>query len=325
LYIGFMRIRGTIAVCLLLMARPVLAVKQAAPADFDAFWIETLTELAKTPASLVLTEVPGRSDAQVKCYKADYAGFKGMALHAWYCRPAADKKIKFPALLLNPWYGQAAVDAPVEPARRGFAVLAWQGRGYEVDKSSYPPENSAYVLSGIEDRYNYAYRALYANAVRGVDILASRPEVNTQRIGAAGPSQGGGLSLAVAALDPRVAVVSADFPFMCDVARIMPVSQGTLKSVRELIEQRPALRAVVLGTESYFDILNFAPKIKAPVKIQAGLRDKACPPEGAKAVFKAIKAPKVLEEFPKAGHGDEGALRTAKMLDFIYSALAAEK
>jgi cephalosporin-C deacetylase len=227
-----------------------------------------------------------------------------MALHGWYCRPAADKKIKFPALLLSPRYGRASVEAPVGPARRGFAVLAWQGRRYEVDKSSYPPENYAYVLNGIEDRYNYAYRALYANAVRGVDILVSRPEVNTERIGAAGTSQGGGLSLAAAALDARVAVVSADFPFMCDIAGSLPVSQGTLP---------------------YFDLLNFAPKIKASVKIQAGLRDKACPPKDVKAVFKAVKAPKVLEEFPKAGHGGESALRTAKMLDFVYSALATEK
>lgn len=270
------------------MAGPVQAAK---PADFDAFWIETLSELAKTPVNLVLTEVPEKSDARVKCYKAGYAGFKGMALHGWYCRPAADKKIKFPALLLSPRYGQASVEAPAGPARRGFAVLAWQGRGYEVDRSSCPPEN-------------FACRALYADAVRGVDVLASRPEVNKERIGAAGTGQGGGLSLAAAALDARVAVVSADFPCMCDVAGSLPVLRGALP---------------------YFDLLNFAPKIKAAVKIQAGLRDQACPPEGVKAVFRAVKTPKVLEEFPKAGHGDERGLREAKMLDFVYSALATEK
>ena len=295
------------------------------PADLDEFWKGTLAELAKTPADLRLTEAPAQSDDKVKCYKAEYSGFKGMALHAWYCRPAGDKK--YPAILLSPWYGEGAVDVNVssEAAHHGFAVLAWQGRGYEVDQSTYPPENSDYVLSGIEDRDNYAYRALYANAVRGVDVLASRPEVNAGRMGAAGTSQGGGLSLAVAALDPRVAAVSADFPFMCDIYTGLPLSEGTLKSVRELIEKDPAKREAVLRTISYFDLLSQAPKIKAPVKIQAGLRDRKCVPDAVKNVFAAITSPGRLEEFPNSDHNDDGDLRREKMLDFVYSALGTEK
>jgi len=294
----------------------------APPADFVEFWKATLAELARVPAGLKLREAPEQSDDKVKCYRADYAGFNGAAVHGWYCRPAADKK--YPALLLSPWYGQASVSAPVEPARRGFAALAWQGRGFEVDQSTYPAGNSSYVLSGIEDRDNYAYRAMFANAVRGIDVLASMPEVNVGRIGAAGSSQGGGLSLAVAALDPRVAVVSADFPFMCDLYRGLPLSQGTLKSVREFIENKPLELERTLRTISYFDLLNFAPLIKGRVKIQAGLRDKACVPEGVKTVFAAVTAPKRLEEFPNSGHGDDNALRQDKMLDFIYSALGTE-
>ena len=293
------------------------------PADFDMFWKGTLAELAGTPMALKLTEAPEQSDDKVKCYRADYAGFKGVLVHGWYCRPAPDKK--YPALLLNPWYGQDTVDAPADCARHGFAALAWQGRGFAVDLSTYPPENGEYVLSGIEDRDAYAYRALYANAVRGVDVLASRPEVNAARIGAAGSSQGGGLSLAVAALDPRVAVVSADFPFMCDVYTTLPLSEGTLKSVRELTEKEPAKRDAVLRAVSYFDILNFAPEIKAPVKIQVGLRDRKCVPEGVKNVFAAITSPGRIEEFPNSDHEDDSDLRRAKMLDFVYSALGTEK
>ena len=295
----------------------------SAPADFDEFWKGTLAELAKTPADLKLAAAPEQSDDKVKCYKAAYAGFGGLPLHAWYCRPAEDKK--YPAILLNPWYGQTSVSAPADLARRGFAALAWQGRGYEVDLSSYPAENAQYVLSGIDSRETYTYRALYANAVRGVDVLASLPEVNAQKIGAAGASQGGGLSLAVAALDPRVAAVSADFPFMCDVYTGLPLSEGTLRSVRELTEKEPARRDAALRTVAYFDLLNFAPKIKAPVKVQVGLRDQACVPDGVKNVFAAITAPGRLEEFPNSGHGDDNALRRDKMLDFVYSALGTEK
>ncbi|PIU20649.1 MAG: hypothetical protein COT18_01200 [Elusimicrobia bacterium CG08_land_8_20_14_0_20_59_10] len=293
------------------------------PADLDEFWKGTLAALASVPADLKLAGAPEQSDEKVKCFKADYAGFGGMRLYAWYCRPAADGK--YPAVLINPWYGRTTVSPPAGAARRGFAALAWQGRGFEVDLPAYPPENSGYALSGIEDRDAYAYRALYANAVRGVDVLASLPEVNAARIGVAGSSQGGGLSLAAAALDPRVAAVSADFPFMCDLYTGVPLSEGTLKSVRELTEREPSKRAAVLSTIPYFDLLNLAPKIKAPVKLQAGLRDTACVPGGIRNVYNAIKSPGRLEEFPDSGHGDDNVLRYEKMMDFIYSALGTEK
>src|SRR5437773_368765 len=57
----------------------------------------------------------------------------------------------------------------------------------------------------VTDPERYFYRGAYLDCVRGLDFLASRPEVDPDRIGMWGASQAGGFTLAVAALDRRLA------------------------------------------------------------------------------------------------------------------------
>ena len=46
------------------------------------------------------------------------------------------------------------------------------------------------------------------------------PEVDATRVGALGDSQGGGLTLACAALEPRIKLAAPVFPFLCDYQRV---------------------------------------------------------------------------------------------------------
>jgi cephalosporin-C deacetylase len=147
--------------------------------------------------------------------------------------------------------------------------------------------------------------------------------VDVKRIGAAGSSQGGGLSLAVAALDPRVAAVSADFPFLCDFRTSLPIALSPFRDIHDLMQREPGRRAAVGRTVPYFDLYYLAPRIKAPVKVQVGLRDRTCPAEGVRNVFERISGPKSLEEWPQADHSDENVLRAETMMDFIYERLGA--
>jgi|GEM_PF-361415 len=292
------------------------------PDGFDDFWDRTLQQLAAVPMDLRLRPAPEQSDAKVRCYRAEYSSLDRVRIHAWYCRPAAPGQ--YPAVLINPWYGRSTVTPPQDAARRGFAALAYQGRGFGVDQSSYPIENSWYILQGIDSPETYVYRQMFCHAKRGVDVLASRPEVDVQRIGAAGSSQGGGLSLAVAALDPRVAAVSADFPFLCDFRTSLPIALSPFQNIHDLMQREPGRRVAVGRTVSYFDLLHFAPRIKAPVKVQIGLHDRTCPPEGIRRVFERIAGSKSLEEWPQADHMDENSLRAETMMDFLYARLGGK-
>jgi cephalosporin-C deacetylase len=61
---------------------------------------------------------------------------------------------------------------------------------------------------------------------RALDFLETRPEVDIERLGITGFSQGGGLSLAVAALDDRPKLSMPGMPFLCHFERPLQISKA---------------------------------------------------------------------------------------------------
>jgi len=290
------------------------------PKDFDAFWARVSAELAAAPLDAALEPDTAHTDKDVACFKASYASIHRVAIHARYCRPAREGK--FPAVLISPWYSQGAIPVPDSLPKRGIAALWYQARGFEVDQSSYALENSWYILQGIEDPETYVYRDIVAHALRGLDVLAARPEVDAARIAVVGASQGGGLSLLLAGLDPRVALAAADFPFLSDWEGSLSAPGSPYADVRRRVEARPRERSAVMRTLSYFDTLDVADRIAVPVLVEVGLKDRTCPPEGIKKLFARLKSrDKRLVEYPGADHTDEGARRWKAMEDFVAERL----
>ncbi|HEX4047408.1 MAG TPA: acetylxylan esterase [Elusimicrobiota bacterium] len=300
-----------------LLAAPAAAAR---PRNFDRFWAKTKSELAAIPLDARLTPDPEHTDARVECFKADYASLHRITIHARYCRPAGPGK--FPAVLIVPWYSKAAIPPPVSLPQRGIAALEFQARGYEVDQSSYPLANSWYILDGIETPENYIYREIVAHALRGVDFLAARPEVDAKRLAVMGASQGGGVSLLVAGLDPRISAVSADAPFLTDWPESLSAPMSPYADVRKYIAENPGKRAAVMKTVSYYDTLDVAGRIEVPVLVQAGLKDRTCPaPEIEKLYARLASSRKTLTEHPNADHSDEGPLRWKTAEDFLAGQL----
>ena len=92
--------------------------------------------------------------------------------------------------------GKENLHYAVELAELGFVALApdYPGFGeYQID--SYAMGYASTTMKGIR------------NHSRGVDLLASMPEVDARRIGVIGHSLGGHNALFVAAFDPRIAAV----------------------------------------------------------------------------------------------------------------------
>ncbi|HXT00416.1 MAG TPA: acetylxylan esterase [Elusimicrobiota bacterium] len=304
-----------------LLSSPASA-SSSRPKDFDSFWMKTKQELAATPLDARLTPDPEHSDAEATCFKADYASLHGILIHARYCRPARDGK--FPAALIVPWYSKGAISPPLSLAKRGVAALEFQARGYEVDQSSYPVDNSWYILSGIETPETYIYREIVSHALRGVDFLSVRPEVDARRLAVMGASQGGGVSLLAAGLDPRIKAVSADFPFLTDWPESLSAPHSPYADVRKYLEEHPERRNAVMKTLSYYDTLDVADRIRVPVLVQAGLKDWTCPAPGIKKLFDALESRrKRLVERPSADHSDEGAERWKTAEDFVAASLSA--
>lgn len=309
-------------ITLSLIAAPA-AASASRPKEFDQFWDSTKRKLEAVPFEVTIASDAEHTDAQVACFKVDYASWRKTTVHARYCRPAADDK--YPGVLVNPWYSQGAVAPPRDLALRGMAALAYQARGFEVDRSSYPLENSWYILDGISAPEDYVYRGIVGHALRGLDFLATRAEVDASRLGVMGASQGGGLSLLVAGLDKRVAAVAADFPFLTDWPdSIKEAARSPYADVRRRLADHPEEAGAAQTTLSYFDTADVADRIEVPTLVQAGGKDGTCPPAPVRRMFGKLKAKaKTLKEYPNADHTDEGGERWKASIDFLAKSLSA--
>jgi dienelactone hydrolase len=124
-------------------------------------------------------------------------------------RPAEAREPK-PAIIVFPGHGTIAQTAglqksyqranALELARAGFVTLAIELRGFgKLDALGHLQIDAAARLVG-----RTWYGLLVHDAVRALDYLMTRPEVDPSRIGAAGIGAGGALTLYTAALDDRI-------------------------------------------------------------------------------------------------------------------------
>src|SRR5207253_11024084 len=78
-----------------------------------------------------------------------------------------------------------------------------------------------HIIRGLNDAPDkLLFRNVFLDTAQVARILMAMPEVDADRVGATGGSQGGGLTLACAALEPRVKKAAAVFPFLCDYLRV---------------------------------------------------------------------------------------------------------
>ena len=105
-------------------------------------------------------------------------------------------------------------------ALQGFVVLAVDVRGqtgFSTDPDADPRGHAlGWMTQGIQSPDTYYYRRVYVDCVRAVRYVQSHPRVRADRVGCTGISQGGGLTLATAALEPSVALAMPEVPYLCD-------------------------------------------------------------------------------------------------------------
>jgi cephalosporin-C deacetylase len=259
--------------------------------DFDAFWAATLAESAGQPLRAEFVAYP-LSFKGLKAYKVFFDGFKGGRIACHYVRP--DTKDKVPGLAIYHGYSGRA-PRPVEMlpyAYAGVAVLSMDCRGQNgdsTDGAGYEGHSTGWMTMGIRNPQSYYYRHVYADAVRALELLAGREEVDASRLAVTGISQGGGLSLAVAALSDRPILAWPDIPFLCDFKRSVAITPTLpYTEIVTFLKQYPHLEEQAFQTLSYFDCMNLAPRIKAKTIITVGLQDDVCPPSGIFAAYNHI-------------------------------------
>jgi cephalosporin-C deacetylase len=274
------------------------------PADFDAFWAETLAQVDNVPLNPGLEHLPLRSTDQVDVFEIHYDSLDGLRVAGWYCRPKESYLAPpYPALVIPPGY-IAEPTLPKSWAKLGYAAVGVAPRGKLRSNRRFNPGYPGLLLHNVVDRQTYGYRGFYVDACRAVDFALSRPEVDPARVGLHGTSQGGALTIITAALRADViACGAAGAPYLCGIMDAAGLTHSyPYEEINEYLQRYPAREPEVRGTLSYYDGINFAPLIRCPMLVYIGLADDVCPPETGRAVYEALGCPKELVAHPRCGH-----------------------
>jgi cephalosporin-C deacetylase len=136
-----------------------------------------------------------------------------------------------------------------------------------------------------------------------IRILKKMEQIDTDRIGVMGTSQGGALSLMTASLDDMARVVSCDIPWLTNFEyQLNHDVEGPYNEIKEFIRRFPEKSSSVVNTLGYFDSLFFADTVKRPVLVSLGQSDNICPPDSVRDLFGRLPSIKALLEIPGMAH-----------------------
>lgn len=277
------------------------------PADFDAFWQQTLRRAAKVPLIYELEEDPIHTNDSVLSQKIKFQNYKeGSYIYGYLTRPRDNQK--HPVMLRVPGAGVKPIEYEGSYSQRGFIVLSIGVNGipaYSNDSLLIQSREAIgdYWLSGIDDRETYAYRPIYCALVRGIDLLTQLPEWNGRDVAVTGGSQGGALAMVTAGLDRRVTMLMAFYPALCDIGGYARGSVGGWPNIgRPGSKELSVAPEQWLRTVSYYDVSLFARRITAPGFYSFGYNDPTCSPTSTCGAINQVTAPKVVVTTPSSGH-----------------------
>jgi cephalosporin-C deacetylase len=192
------------------------------PDDFEIFWDKGLAEMRSTNPQVEL--IPSKFQAPgVECFHLYYTGVGGARVHAKLLRPAKISSLH-PAVLLFHGYSGNSGDwsDKLGFVAQGYTVAALDCRGQaglsEDNGEVIGNTLHGHIVRGLDDALKGApekllFRQIFLDTAQLAKIVMEMPDIDAERVGATGGSQGGALTVACAALEPRIKRAAPIYPF----------------------------------------------------------------------------------------------------------------
>lgn len=278
---------------------------------FQQYWDEAMAELKKVQPAFKITKVDSLCTATRDGYIAEMKSLDNLTIRGYYFVPKTDGK--HAAILHVPGYGDGYQHlGKFMQNQENVIEFALCVRGHGISADVFNP---GFGMPGIwgyklcSDKEN-AYRGIYMDCVRAVELLLSRPEVDTARIGVMGGSQGGGLTLAVAALCRNNIKACAFFdPFPCDTRHHLKIRTMCTQQIKGFVQyyNNECSFEDALKVQDLIDSKGFASWIKCPSFFVTSLFDDDAPSHMGFSAYNSIQAPKQFKIYPELGHMNDKA------------------
>lgn len=282
------------------------------PVDFDNYWDEALKELDTFYWDVKLTPADFKV-SYASCFHLEFTGVNNTSIYAKFILP---KVIKEPTPAIIEFHGYRMYSANwsdlLNYVAAGYCVIAMDCRGQNgrsndsVNTSG--PTIEGHIIRGLnEGKEQLAYRSIYLDCVQLTRIVMGFEEVDEERVGVKGYSQGGGLALACAALEPSIKFVAPVYPFLSDFKRVwdMDLDMHAYQELRTYFRNYDPMHLKeeeIFETLGYIDISNLTVRIKGKVLMTITLMDNICPPSTQFAAYNNITSEKESLIYHDYGH-----------------------
>lgn len=288
------------------------------PADFDAYWDAGLAEMRALDPQVTLTPAAFQAPF-AECYDMTFTGVGGARLYAKLLKPQAAPAPR-PAVLMFHGYAGSSGDwaDKLGYVAAGYVVAALdcRGQGGRSEDVGGVTGNTlnGHIIRGLDEALRgrpekLYYRQMFLDTAQLAKIVMELPDVDAARVGATGGSQGGALTVACIALEPRIRRAAPVFPFLSDYRRVWEMDMDTdayaeLREYFRHFDPRHEQEDAVFEALGYVDIQHLAPRIRTEVEWHIGLRDTICPPSTQFAAYNKITSARRMIIYPDFGHED---------------------
>ncbi|MDW7657576.1 MAG: acetylxylan esterase [Bacillota bacterium] len=280
------------------------------PEDHAAYWEIALQEMRAVDPQVEIVPSSFQSPG-AECFHLYFTGVRNARIHAKYLRPkTASPQEKHPAILVFHGYSSDSGEwsDKLKFVQLGFSVAALEcrGQGGLSEDTGGVTGNTlhGHMIRGLSDKpENLLFRHIFLDAAQLAGIIMQMPEVDEKRVGALGNSQGGALTLACAALEPRIRKAAPAYPGLCDFQRSWEMNQNNeLRNYFRWFDPEHKNEKEIFTKLGYIDVQHLVDRIEADVFMGTALNDNVCLPSTQFAAYNKIQTPKKMAIFPDFAH-----------------------
>ncbi len=289
------------------------------------FWDRTIAESSGQARAVDLTPVTMPLHG-VRAFDVRFSGFGGERIAAWLLLPDGDGPFPTVVEYIGHGGGRGYPHEHLLWPAAGYAhfVMDVRGQGSEwrigvtPDAGTFGPGSGAFFTRGIEHQDSYFYRRLYTDGVLAVDAASSLDAVDSDRIAITGASQGGGVTVAVAALRSDLRAAMPDVPaFASWRAAIDLVEVGPYLEIAGYLAVHRDRVDATFDVLRYFDTAVLAQAAIAPALFSLGGRDDLVPASTIRDIVAAYAGPVELADYAYNGHEGGGALHALRKIEWL--------